>query len=205
MSEREKSIALADNLEKNYARLEKIHRELDQNFDELNRPYTPQQKMKSGDLFNWWPVIGLLVSIPMLVISGIIYMYAFAMGWDGDPGAGTARAISYIVFFLSIVVFLAIQVIGRARDDKKIAWYNASIDREIEKRYEKVHALKKKNAELYIQVGELQNKLSAYNSVVPAEYRTSSHMHQVKKALSCSKAETFEDAIALLDLPRLKS
>ena len=76
---REDSIALADRLEKDYSKLEKLQKESYQNTKEIDRPYTPRRKMGKEERlgFNWYPVIGFLVCIPLLILALLFYVFAF--------------------------------------------------------------------------------------------------------------------------------
>ena len=197
---REDSIALADRLEKDYAKLDKLKKELHQNAKEIDRPYEPRQKMKKGERFgfNWYLVIGILSSIPFLVLALLFYVFAFASRWDHKPGEDLYQILSIVMVFLSVAVFLGVQIIGSRKNNAEVLRFNEGVDREIRSREEKMISLKKRNREIEMEIADLQKELSKYDEAVPKHYRTSSFMFQVKKLLQTKKSEDFEEAITLL-------
>ena len=197
---RQESIDLADRLEQDLAKLETLQKELHQNTLELDRPYTPRRKMRSGDRFsfNWYPIIGLLVSVPVLFFALMFYLYYFALQWDQKPGAGFYHGLSIAMVFLAIAVFIGIQVIGNVRNNAEIDRFNEGVDREHRNREEKRLSLKKRNKEIEQEILDLQKTLPEDFENIPQRFRTRMYMHQVKRLLLTEKAEDFEGAITLL-------
>ena len=197
---REESIALADRLGKEYAAIEKIQQELDENNKTLDRPYSPPRKVKEwSEFYNGYLLAGILLCVfVMPIVNYFISAFAETLFFPGDYPLKAINRMIYAIIFMTIAEFAGIQLFGYFRSKSKMAAFNKNVDREIRKREEKVHALRNRNSELLVELADRQNKLMSDARIIPVEYRTSNHMHQVKKALSCSKAETFEDAIALL-------
>ena len=197
---REDSIELADRLENDYSKLEKLQKESYQNTKEIDRPYTPRRKMGKEERlgFNWYPVIGFLVCIPLLILALLFYVFAFAMRWDHKPGADLYQVLSMVMVVLSVIVFLGLQVIGSKRNRAEVTRFNEGVEREVKTREEKMSSLKKRNIEIDLEIADLQKELSEYNETVPQHFRTGSYMFQVKKLLQTEKAEDFDEAITLL-------
>ena len=158
---REDRDALPDENRKTLMKIQRLQKEFHQNAKELDRPYSPRRKMKKGERFgfNWYPIIGILVCIPILVLALYFYIFYFAMRWNREPGAGLYEGLSIAMVFLSIVVFIALQIIGSRRNNAEVERFNASIDREIQDREKKVRELKERNVEIAREIEELQKKI----------------------------------------------
>ena len=197
---REESIELAEKLEKDYAQLENIQKELEENNQAIHRPYS-STKTEWGDFYHGYLLLGVLLCIFVLPLVNF-YAAAF-IDWlihSGkiDPMRGISNAIRGM-FFLTIADFFLIQLIGYLRSKRKSDQYNRNVDVEIKDREKRVHTLMKRNVDLNKEMVVLLNRVYNSEKSVPVQFRTSSHMHQVKKLISSGKAEDFSGAILLLE------
>lgn len=151
---REDRSAISDTHRKESVKILRLQKELHQNTKELNRPYSPRKKMRKGERFgfNWYPIIGILVCIPILLLAFFFYIFYFAMRWNHEPGGGLYEVLSVIMVFLAIAVFIGLQIIGSIRNNREVERFNASVDREIQDREKKVLELKNRNDEIVQEI-----------------------------------------------------
>ena len=197
---RAESIELAEKLEKDYAQLEKIQKEIDENNQAIHRPYSAT-KTEWGDFYHGYLLLGVLLCIFVLPLVNFFVAGFFdtIIHSNTDDVMRSITNAIYGSFFLTLVDFFLIQFIGYLRSKRKSEQYNQNVDEEIKNREIRVHTLTQRNVDLNKEMADLLNKLYDPGKSVPVQFRTSSHMHQVKKLLTVGKAEDFSSAILLLD------
>ena len=197
---REESIELAEKLEKDYAQLEKIQKELEENNQAIHRPYSAT-KTEWGDFYHGYLLLGVLLCIFVLPLVNF-YVAAFLDTIINSNRDDVMRGITNAIhgsLFLTIADFFLIQLIGYLCSKRKSDQYNKNVDEEIKNRERRVHTLTQRNADLNKEMAALLNTLYDSGKSVPVQFRTSSHMHQVKTLIKNNKAEDFSSAILLLE------
>ena len=99
---------------------------------------------------------------------------------------------------LTIIEFIGIQVFGYHRSKKRMIQNNADIDQQINDWDDRVRTLRNQKKELVNRTTEVLKELYLLDKNIPLQFRTSRHMHRIKIMLISAKAESFEQAIALL-------
>ena len=90
-------------------------------------------------------------------------------------------------------------VIGRVLAGKKRNRINEALAKEEAQHHERQNGLAERTNELRIKLKNKRSEISEYQNIVPMKYRTKQHMDRVLKLLQTGKAESFADAIDLLD------
>lgn len=184
---KEESIALAEKLSSEYHSLERLKKEIDENNAITSRP-VPQAKPHAAFKFFWPYLVASVVALNVLVIIGYI---VFLSSFSGN---------AFIFFMLAAVITAVVLLIvgGKTATSKRDA-LNYQMSDELHRRRKKNDELIEKNRTLQSQYSNKKRKLDQYNSLVPARFRTSRYMDRVKILLNTNKAESFDEAIRLLD------
>ena len=176
----EESIALADKLKTRYSQVEKLEREVEDNNKRINGPLNLEYRRYSFFRFYWKFLVFAAIAFYLMLIIALI-----------ADGAGFLVAMVYIVPIGILIagIFLAI---------KRRNLENDAIERGNDTVVEQRRTLEKKNEELKKTLYTRKMELNQFNDIVPAQFRKSASMAQVKSLLITKKASSFNEAFRML-------
>ena len=183
----EESIAFADKLKTRYAQVEKLEREVTDNEKRIASPLNLNFRQYSFFRFYWKFLV--FAAIAFFVLDFITIIVAASGASDGG-----AIFMLILTFGVPIGILIAgIFVAAKRRDEEN---YAISLGNEDVKQQRK--KLEEKTAELKNTLNARKRDLKQFDDMVPAQYRKSSSMAQVKALLVSGKASSFRDAFRLL-------
>ena len=185
---KEESIALAERLKLEYASVEKLQKEISENETILKRPVVTSGNRHSAFRFFW----------PFLIYAYLVLVTAVIIGAILGNKYSTGRCFE-IAFFIGLAAAVVLLVIGRVLAGKKRNRINEALAKEEAQHHERQNDLAERTNELRIKLKNKRSEISEYQSIVPMKYRTKQHMDRVLKLLRAGNAESFSDAIDLLD------
>ena len=185
---KEESIALAERLKSEYASVEKLQKEISENETILKRPVVTSGNRHSVFRFFW----------PFLIYAYLVLVTAVIIGAILVNKYNTGRSFE-IAFFIGLAASVALLVIGRVLAGKKRNRINEALAKEEAQHHERQNDIAERTNELRIKLKNKRSEISEYQNIVPMKYRTKQHMDRVLKLLQTGKAESFADAIDLLD------
>jgi hypothetical protein len=176
----EESIALADKLKTRYSQVEKLEREVEDNNKRINGPLNLEYRRYSFFRFYWKFLVFAVIAFYLMLIIALI-----------ADGAGFLVAMVYIVPIGILIagIFLAI---------KRRNLENDAIERGNDTVVEQRRTLEKKNEELKKTLNTRKMELNQFKDIVPAQFRKSASMAQVKSLLITKKASSFNEAFRML-------
>lgn len=176
----EESIALADKLKTRYSQVEKLEREVEDNNKRINGPLNLEYRRYSFFRFYWKFLVFAVIAFYLMLIIALI-----------ADGAGFLVAMVYIVPIGILIagIFLAI---------KRRNLENDAIERGNDTVVEQRRTLEKKNEELKRTLNTRKMELNQFNDIVPAQFRKSASMAQVKSLLITKKASSLNEAFRIL-------
>ena len=177
----EESIALAEKLQKGYAKLESIERDIASKRDEIRRPLT-QYRRHSFFKFFWPSFIIADISFVVAILLSPVFIEEFPKFFG---------LVLVVVFLIPVAVF----VIGVIVAKKKVKEANKSIEYAQEDELNKKDELRDKVKELEHEYNSLSVSVGSYSDIVPEAYRKSSTMARVKLLLQSGKAADFAEAL----------
>ncbi|MBR4948122.1 MAG: hypothetical protein IKZ29_06165 [Clostridiales bacterium] len=177
----EESIALAEKLQKGYAKMESIERDIASKRDEIRRPLT-QYRRHSFFKFFWPSFIVADISFVVAILLCPVFIEEFPKLYG-------------LVILIVLLIPVAILVIGATVAKKKAREANKSIEYAQEDELNKKDELRDKVKELEHEYNSLSISVGSYSDIVPAAYRKSSAMARVKLLLQSGKADNFADAL----------
>ena len=197
----EESIALARRLEKEYGDLEKIYKKICDHEAILSRADTDEPK-KVGDYVNDFAVagvkvfLGLVAVFVVLYIDGIIYLGATYSTWENGTNAQDV-ATGWLVF-ANIALLIIVIVIKDVRKKRKKEREKLQKVIETEAKIRRREEIQKNLNELLKEWNEGKERLSEFDTLVPAEMQTSYHMRRVRKKIMSKREKDFSEAVAII-------
>lgn len=194
---REESIELARDLNRKYESAEQLSSKIREYKRKLAKPADTYKEKRS--LFYYYKsyikvsvITTLLLLLPAHIVSGIAEFLAQSY-----------RNHSHIAFMMPFL-FLAIAIVlinaaGVLISKRKLKAFYLSEDERIREELELRDTWKHDLSDLMDQFEDLSGKLDKYNDLVPDEYQTQRHMKRVEDLLLTNKADSFEEAISLLE------
>ena len=185
---KEESISVAEKLKDEYASVEKLLKEINENETILSRPVVIDGRRYTGFRF-FWPflIYGYLVLMAVYIVGAIICVL------NEDSGD------MVLVMFIGLAAAGGLMIWGGSLAGRKRDRLNKELsDEEYEKR-KRVKELVERTNELKIKYNNKVNEFSGYHQYVPYQFRSKQHMERVVFLLETNKAENFSDAIRLLD------
>lgn len=183
----EESIAFADKLKTRYSQVEKLEREVTDNEKRIASPLNLNFRQYSFFRFYWKFLV--FAAIAFFVLDFITIIVAAS-------GASDGGAIFMLILTFGVpigILIVGIFVAAKRRDEEN---YAISLGNEDVKQQRK--KLEEKTAELKNTLNARKRDLKQFDDMVPAQYRKSSSMAQVKALLVSGKASSFRDAFRLL-------
>ena len=181
---KEESVALAKRLSKEYAEMEKVKKQIDENEAIISRPVPEPARHSAFKFF-----------LPFLISAPIAFSVLYSIGYIALQSGN--RTVNMVFSFLAVLVLAGLLIFGgrwakNKRDDMnslEIAKQRTQVG--------KMDDLKKKTGLLKTKFRTLQNSVKPYDSLVPAECRTSQKMEKVVVLLEADKAKDFTSALKL--------
>ena len=194
---REESIELARDLNREYESAEQLSAKIREYERKLVKPADTYKEKRS--LFYYYKsyikvsvITTLLLLLPAHIVSGIAEFLAQSY-----------HNHSHIAFMMPFL-FLAIAIVlinaaGVLISKRKLKDFYLSEDERIREELELRDTWKHELSDLMDQFEDLSGKLDKYNDLVPDEFQTQRHMKKVEDLLLTNKADSFEEAISLLE------
>ena len=194
---REESIELARDLNRKYESAEQLSSKIREYERKLAKPADTYKEKRS--LFYYYKsyikvsvITTLLLLLPAHIVSGIAEFLAQSYRNHSHI------ALIMPFLFLAIAIVL-INVAGVIVSKRKLKDFYISEDERIREELELRDTRKHELSDLMDQFEDLSGKLDKYNDLVPDEYQTQRHMKRVEDLLLTNKADSFEEAISLLE------
>lgn len=182
---REEAVALARKLGQEYAEMEQVQKEIDENEAVIAKPIPEPAKHAAFKYF-----LPFLIAAPIAcaVLSSISYICL---------QIGQSRTMYAVFAFLAVLALAGLLVFGgRFAKSKRDEMNNL----EIAKHRTKVGQrddLKRKVSALKSRYRTIQNSVKEYEDVIPEAYRTSGQMERVASLLESGNANDFESALKI--------
>lgn len=176
----EESIALADKLKTRYAQLEKLEREVADNEKRIAGPLNLNYRQFSFFRFYWKFLVFAVISFYVMLIIMVATDF---------NGIVTFLTIAAPLGFIITGIFLAIK--RRNEENYAISLGNEEVRQQRKKLEEKTSELKK-------TLNARRKDITEFNDIVPAQFRKSSSMAQVKALLVAGKVSNLMEAFRLL-------
>ena len=194
---REESIELACDLNREYESAEQLGAKIKEYERKLAKPADTYKEKRS--LFYYYKsyikvsvITTLLLLLPAHIISGIAEFLA--------QSYSNHSHIAFMMPFLFLAIAIVlINVAGVLISKRKLKNFYLSEDERIREELELRDTWKHELSDLMDQFEDLSGKLDKYNNLVPDEYQTQRHMKRVEDLLLTNKADSFEEAIELID------
>lgn len=177
----EESIALAEKLQKGYAKMESIERDIASKEAEIRRPPTKYRHHTFMKFF--WPSF-VIADIALIVIAliGPIFLNQYSEQFR-------------LVLLICLLIPVTILVIGAIVAKKRAKEANLAVKYAQEDEMNKKKELRDKINELEHEYNSLSISVGSYSNLVPVDFRKSSSMARVKLLLQSGKAVDFADAL----------
>ena len=185
---KEESIALAEKLKNEYVVVDRLQKEVNENESALKRPIVFSGRRYSAFRFFWPFFIYAYLALNAVLIIGVIAS-------SGDD-TGTGITVS---FLFSLGAAVGLLIFGGIRAKNKRDSLNeqlANDEFQMARRYKERES---NTAELKTKLMNKRNELREYQTLVPAKFRSKYYMDRVIILLQTGKAESFTEAIKLLN------
>ena len=197
---REESIALANELCLDYRAVKEIQKKIDENetlLSEYNEANPEHRRLIS---FFWRylliaGIIFLVMLIPTFVISFVIFFIAF----ESNLPAVYPKAAIAILFLINVAVPAVIIVCGYRKAKRKMMELNLQDAEKAAYNKKRKEELMRQTDELRMQKNAKSESLQKYNDLIPESLREGETIETLRRLLVAGKAETFSDAIELLN------
>lgn len=182
---REEAVALARKLGQEYAEMEKLKKEMDENEAIFSKPVPEPAKHAAFKYF-----LPFLISAP--IAGGVLsYLSYFSLKM------GNSRTFYMIFTFLAVLIFAGLLIFGgRFAKSKRDEMNNLEIAKH-RTQVGKMDDLKRKTSALKSRYRTIQNSVKEYEDVIPEAYRTSGQMERVASLLESGNANDFESALKI--------
>lgn len=194
---REESIELARDLNREYESAEQLSAKIREYERKLAKPADTYKEKRS--LFYYYKsyikvsvITTLLLLLPTYIFSGIAEFIAQSY----RNYEHVAQGMPYLFLVIAIVL---INVAGVIAAKYKLKEFDLSEDERIREELEVRETWKHELSDLIDQFEDLSRRLEKYDDLVPEDYRTQRHMKKIEDLLASSKANSFEEAISILD------
>ena len=182
---REEAVALARKLSGEYAEMEKIQKEMEENEAIFSKPIPEPAKHAAFKYF-----------LPFLIAAPIAFAVLGSIGYFA-LNLGGSRTMNMVFSFLAVLIFAGLLIFGgRFAKNKRDEMNNLEIAKH-RTQVGKMDDLKRKTNALKSQYRTLQNSVKDYEDVIPVTHRTSEQMEKVASILEEGYAKDLESALKI--------
>ena len=185
---KEESISVAEKLKDEYASVEKLLKEINENETILSRPVYYEDRRHTAFRYFWPFLIIAFVAFYVVCFIGTVICVLI-----NDSGG------MVLVFFISLAVVAGILVYGGSYAGKKRDRKNKELSDDEYLKKKRYKELVERTNELKIKYNNRISEFSGYHQFVPYQFRTKQHMERVIFLLAANRAENFSEAIRLLN------
>ena len=196
---KDESIALAIKLHRGYEETERLENQINKN--RIMSTQLAASMPTHYSAFRYFLPFLLASFITILVsIIPAVFVISIAAFLDQANRNNSNAYVPYVVVLIIAAIFAMIHLIGGFVARNKSRYMNNLETERVAGDIRKSKRLIRENEELIAQLDTELTKLSEYDDIVPAKFRNSMKMSEVKKILMSGKAENFTDAINMLTM-----
>ncbi len=195
---KDESIALAIKLHKGYEEIERLQDKIseNENYHALHAALMPKHYYAMS-YFKPYLAGSIIFFLAMILPEYTIFWICTFL--DKSAGNNDNSYVPYVAAAIIAAIFALIHLIGGFAARNKCRYMNNLEQEKIRGEQRKCQRLLQENEDLKVMLYSEKTRLEEYNDIVPSGLRNSGKMSAVKKLLLSGKAESFTDAIALLN------
>ena len=195
--DRDQSIELARFLNKEYLEAKNINDRITDHEQRLARPFDMTTEQRS--IFYYFkPFLKASVITTLIMLVPTYFWASIAEFLAQERGDHTHYAFR-VAFLFPAGVFILICAIGILVAKRKLKLFMESEDNRVRADLNLRESMRSELAELQYRLADQTARLDEYNPLVPSGLRTQRHMKQVENLLLTNKADSFEEAISLIE------
>ena len=195
--DRDESIELARFLNKEYLEAENINDRITDHEQRLARPFDMTTEQRS--IFYYFkPFLKASVITTLIMLVPTYFWASIAEFLAQEHGDHTHYAFR-VAFLFPAGVFILICAIGILVAKRKLKLFMESEDNRVRADLNLRENMRSELAKLQYRLADQTARLDEYNDLVPSGYMTQRHMKQVENLLLTNKADSFEEAISLIE------
>ena len=195
--DRDQSIELARVLNREYQSADELNSRITDCEERLAKPFNASIEDRS--IFYYFKPYLKASVITTLILLLPTYIWASISEFLAQEHGDHTHYAFRVTFLFPAGVFLLICVIGIFVANRKLKFFVQSEEKRITADLKHRENLRSELNDLQQRLSDQMTSLGKYNGLVPAGYRTQRHMKQVENLLLTSKADSFEEAILLMD------
>ena len=195
--DRDQSIELARVLNREYQSADELNSRITDCEGRLAKPFNASIEDRS--IFYYFKPYLKASVITTLILLLPTYIWASISEFLAQEHGDHTHYAFRVTFLFPAGVFLLICVIGIFVANRKLKFFVQSEEKRITADLKLRENLRSELNDLQQRLSDQMTSLGKYNGLVPAGYRTQRHMKQVENLLLTSKADSFEEAILLMD------
>ena len=203
---RGESIALANELGLEYRAVKEIQKKIDENetlLSEYNEAKPEHRRLIS---FFWrYLLIAGIVFIVMLVPTIVLSLVIFFIAFESKLPAVYPQIAIAILFIINVAVPVLIIVCGYRKAKRKMRDFNLKDEEKAAYNKKRKDELMRQTDEFRMQKNARLESLRKYDDLIPESLREGETMETLRRLLVAGKAETFSDAIELLNTKKSKT
>ena len=195
--DRDESIELARFLNKEYLAAATLNDSITDHEERLARPFDMTTEQRS--IFYYFkPFLKASVITTLILLLPTYFWASIAEFLAMEHGDHTHYAFR-VPFLFPAGIFLLICAIGFIVAKAKLKRFMESEDNRVRADLNLRESMRSELAELQYRLADQTARLDEYKDLVPSGYRTQRHMKQVENLLLTNKADSFEEAISLIE------
>lgn len=195
--DRDESIELARVLNREYQSADELNSRITDCEERLARPFDMTTEQRSV-FYYFKPFLKASVITTLIMLVPTYFWASIAEFLAQEHGDHTHYAFR-VPFLFPAGIFLLICAIGFIVAKAKLKRFMESEDNRVRADLNLRESMRSELAELQYRLADQTARLDEYNSLVPSGYRTQRHMKQVENLLLTNKADSFEEAISLIE------
>lgn len=185
---KEESIALAEKLKADYASVELLANEINNNEAILSKPVEYNPGRHTAFRYFWPFLIYAYLAFHAVYIVGVVICVA-----NDDKGGAV------LAFFIALAVAAGLLIFGGSHAGKKRDRINKALSDDEYLKKKRYKELAESTNGLREQLDKQLSEFGEYHQLVPFKFRTREHMERVIFLLQTDRAENFSEAVNLLD------
>jgi hypothetical protein len=195
--DRDQSIELARVLNREYQSADELNSRITDCEEKLAKPFNAS--IEDRNIFYYFKPFLKASVITTLILLLPTYIWASISEFLAQEHGDHTHFAFRVTFLFPAGVFLLICLLGFLAAKRKLKLFVQSEEQRINADLRHRENMRSELSKLQHQLDDQMTSLGKYNGLVPAGYRTQRHMKKIENLLLTSKADSFEEAILLMD------
>lgn len=195
--DKEESIELAGFLKVEYLAAETLNDRITDHEERLAKPFNASIEDRS--IFYYFKPYLKASVITTLILLLPTFFWASIFEFLAQEYGDHSHFVYRVAFLFPAGVFILICLLGFLAAKRKLKLFVQSEEQRINADLRHRENMRSELSELQHQLDDQMTSLGKYNGLVPAGYRTQRHMKKIENLLLTNKADSFEEAILLMD------